>query len=178
MIETDLPPGVEILPLEMHRDERGWVSEVFRRDRARGPGPCQWNATVSRPNVMRGMHVHAKHNDYLVVVQGRMSVGLFDIRKDSPWYRRGTIVTLSGDDLSALVTPTGVMHGFYCHEPTVYVYGVDAYFDPRDEIGCHWADPGLKLDWPCADPILSERDRRAGTLAEVEAQYRAAGADR
>ncbi len=178
MVKTDLPSGVEVLALDVHRDERGWVSEVFRRDRVAGQDPCQWNATVSRAHVLRGMHVHAKHRDYLVVLQGRVSVALFDIRAGSPSYRRGTIIEVSGDDLCAIRTPIGVLHGFYCHAPTVYVYGLDAYFDPRDEMGCHWADPDLKLDWPCSDPLLSERDRRAGTLAEAEAQYRAAVADR
>jgi len=173
-----LPDGVELLSLDMHRDDRGWVSEVFRRDRVPGQDPCQWNATVSQPNVLRGMHVHARHRDYLVVLQGRMSVGLFDIRKGSPSYRRGTIVTLSGENLAALRVPVGVMHGFYAHDSAVYMYGVDAYFDPRDEMGCHWSDPGLGLQWPCSDPVLSERDRRAGTLDAVEAQFRAANGPR
>lgn len=173
MIRTDLPDGVALQPLEMHRDDRGWVSEMFRRDRVPGQDPCQWNATVSKPNVLRGMHVHARHRDYLVVLQGRMSVGLFDIRRASPSYHSGTIVTLTGDNLAALRIPTGVMHGFYSHDATVYAYGLDGYFDPRDEMGCHWTDPAFGLEWPCVDPVLSERDRRAGSLADLEARFHA-----
>lgn len=167
-----LPLDVEILPLVKHRDARGWLSEVFRKDRV-AHDPCQWNVTASEPNVLRGMHVHIRHRDYLVVLQGRMSVGLFDIRPQSPTQRHAAMVTLAGEPLSALRVPVGVMHGFYVHEPTIYLYGVDAYFDAADELSCHWADPRLSLTWPCAAPVLSERDSRAGTLEHVEAQYRA-----
>ena len=166
-----LPRDVAILPLVKHRDARGWLSEVFRRDRI-DHDPCQWNVTASEPNVLRGMHVHVRHRDYLVVLQGRLSVGLFDIRPQSPTYHRPAMVTLAGDRLAALRVPVGVMHGFYSHEPTIYLYGVDAYYVAADELGCHWADPRLSLAWPCTAPALSERDARAGTLDDVEAQYR------
>ena len=168
---SELPRDVEILPLVKHLDARGWLSEVFRKDRV-DHDPCQWNVTASEPNVLRGMHVHVRHRDYLVVLQGRMSIGLFDIRPESPTYRHAAMVTLAGERLSALRVPVGVMHGFYSHEPTIYLYGVDAYYDATDELGCHWADPRLSLAWPCTDPVLCERDARAGTLDDVEAQYR------
>jgi len=173
-MRADLPSGVELLPLEQHRDDRGWLSEIFRDDRSPPLRPCQWNATVSEPNVLRGMHAHFRHRDYLVVVHGRLSVGLFDIREESATYRSGAIVEVSGDAVSALCVPVGVLHGFYSHAQTIYIYGVDAYFDPSDELGCHWSDPGLNLEWPCTAPVLSPRDRNAGTLHQVEEQFRAA----
>ena len=80
------------------------------------------------------------------------------------------VVDIRCDAISVLRIPAGVMHGFYCHEPTLYIYGVDSYFDPDDELGCHWADPGLGLKWPCKTPKLSGRDLQAGPLAEVEAR--------
>ena len=58
-------------------------------------------------------------------------------------------------------------------ELTLYTYGVDAYFDPADELGCHWADPAAAIAWPCQEPLLSERDREAGSLAELEGRLRA-----
>jgi dTDP-4-dehydrorhamnose 3,5-epimerase-like enzyme len=53
------------------------------------------------------------------------------------------MIELHGDELSGIRVPVGVMHGFYCHEPSMYIYGVDSYFDLEDELGCHWADPQL-----------------------------------
>jgi dTDP-4-dehydrorhamnose 3,5-epimerase len=40
-------------------------------------------------------------------------------------------------------------------------------YDRADELGVAWNDPALGIRWPIADPILSERDRRNPTLAEV-----------
>ena len=31
-----------------------------------------------------------------------------------------------------------------------------------------WDDPELAIEWPISDPILSERDRNAPSLAEIE----------
>lgn len=138
--------------------------------------PCQWNAVVSEANTLRGVHVHARHRDYLVVVQGRLTAGLHDLRPDSPTYRQSALVDLSGEHVSALLIPTRVAHGFYVHEPSLYLYGMDAYFDPADELGCRWDDPALGLAWPCEDPVLSERDRAAASLAALEARLGALGA--
>ena len=165
-----LPHEVEIIPLTMHRDERGWLTEIYRQKWPVGIQPCQWNATFSDANVLRGVHVHYKHTDYLVLLRGRLSAGLYDARPKSPTHRMSCVFDIHCDEISALRIPTGVMHGFYCHEPTLYIYGVDSYFDPDDELGCHWADPGLGLKWPCKNPKLSERDLQAGPLADVEAR--------
>jgi dTDP-4-dehydrorhamnose 3,5-epimerase len=161
-----LPHAVTLMPLQRHRDERGWLAEIFRDDWGQAK-PCQWNATVSEAGVLRGMHVHRSHNDYLVIVQGLMTVGLYDIRPDSPTRDLSASLEIGSDDLVALRVPTGVIHGFYCHEPTIYIYAMNAHFHPDDELGCFWADPELRISWPCRDPVVSERDRRAGSLAEL-----------
>lgn len=173
MTSAALPAGVQMVPLTVHRDHRGWLSEIYRQDRPTGVMPCQWNATFSEANVLRGVHVHARHKDHLVVAQGRMSVGLYDLRRNSPTYRKSALFELSGRDLTVVTVPVGVMHGYYCHEPTLYVYGVDEYYTPDDELGCHWADATLGIAWPCTAPILSDRDRNAGTLAQTEIRLRA-----
>jgi dTDP-4-dehydrorhamnose 3,5-epimerase len=126
---------------------------------------------MSQANVLRGVHVHARHRDHLTVLTGRLSVGLFDLRPASATAGRSALIELDGSELKVLTLPTGVMHGFYVHEPTLYVYGVDAFYDPADELGCHWADPALGIDWPCSSPELSDRDRAAGTLADVQHQF-------
>ena len=66
-----LPHDVEVIPLATHRDERGWLTEIYRQKWPVGVQPCQWNATFSDANVLRGVHVHYKHTDYLVLLRGR-----------------------------------------------------------------------------------------------------------
>lgn len=173
MNSAALPAGVRMVPLTAHRDHRGWLSEIYRQHWATGVTPCQWNATFSEANVLRGVHVHPLHNDYLVVAQGSMSAGLYDLRRNSPTYRKSALLELSGRELTVVIVPAGVMHGLYYHEPTLHMYGVDDYFSPDDELGCHWADAALGIAWPCTAPNLSERDRDAGTLTQCETQLRA-----
>jgi len=169
---VNLPDGVRLTPLKMHHDERGWVMEIFRGEWNVICSPCQWNAGVSEANVMRGPHLHLRHHDYLTVLKGRVSVGLLDLRLDSSTYRRAALIELSDRELAAIMLPNGVLHGIYSHETTLLVYGLDRYYDPGEDLACRWDDPALGIPWPCAEPILSERDRNAGSLAEMEATLR------
>ena len=169
-----LPEGVAVHPLEPHPDERGVFTELFRESWGLAVVPVQWNAVRSEANVLRGVHAHWRHLDYLTLVAGRATIGLHDLREGSPTEGLGTIVELTAESPSALVTPTGVAHGFYFHEPSIHVYAVTHDWDPADELGCRWDDPALRIPWPCRDPHLSERDRGLGSLSALRDAFRAA----
>jgi dTDP-4-dehydrorhamnose 3,5-epimerase len=159
-------------PLDPHGDERGQFVELYRREWNHGIEPVQWNAVWSEAGVLRGVHVHIRHDDYLTVPVGRASVGLRDLRRGSPTEGLATIVELGRDQPAALVIPHGVAHGFYFHEPSLHVYAVTEYWDPGDELGCNWADPELGIPWPVVTARVSDRDRAAqplqALLAELE----------
>src|SRR5262249_4911308 len=108
--------GVAIVPLTPHADGRGTFTELYRGSWETGVPPVQWNAVHSSANVLRGVHVHRRHADYLTVVSGRATVGLHDLRPGSPTNGEGRIVELAAATPSALVIPQGVAHGFYFHE--------------------------------------------------------------
>src|SRR5258708_1455482 len=127
---TELLEGVVSRTLATHRDERGWLCEIFRQEWPTGVAPVQWNAVRSAAGVLRGVHVHVRHIDHIALLQGRASFGLRDLRPPSATFGRAALVELSGDHLSTLTIPPGVAHGFYFHEPTVLVYAVTAYWDP------------------------------------------------
>jgi dTDP-4-dehydrorhamnose 3,5-epimerase len=153
-------------PLKTHSDDRGEFTEVHRREWPGGVDPVQWNCVRSRAGTLRGVHVHARHADYLTCPVGVCFVGLRDLRR-GPTAGRTAMVELSADRPAALTIPPGVAHGFYFPVDSLHLYGVDRYFDPADELGCHWADPALELDWPGEPTLLSPRDRDAGSLAEL-----------
>src|SRR5204863_6404317 len=117
-----VPVGVELHRLRTHRDPRGSFTEVFRQEWDVDLAPVQWNAVHSEAGTLRGVHVHVHHDDYLVVLKGRASVGLRDLREGSPTQRRSVLLELDEDSLSALVIPHGVAHGFYFHESSVHLY--------------------------------------------------------
>ena len=174
-MEVVLPAGVRLVPLAPHADERGVFTELFRASWDVGVAPVQWNAVSSNENVLRGVHAHVRHMDYLTLAVGHATIGLHDLRPDSPTEGLGTTVELHAEEPSALVIPVGVAHGFYFHaERSLHVYAVSQEFDPADELGCRWDDPGLDIAWPCSDPLISPRDEALGSLSELRAVWRSA----
>lgn len=177
--EGRLPDGVRLLPLSGHRDHRGILAEIFRAAWiGNDAGPfLQWNAVASEPGVLRGVHVHARHTDYLVVLAGEALIGLHDMRPHSSTAGLSRLLPASEAAWQGVVVPPGVAHGIFFRARSLLLYGFDSYWDPADDIGCHWADPELGLDWPAATPTLSERDATAGDYASLKAALAAAMAD-
>ncbi len=165
-----VPQYVEIVSLDSHRDTRGSLSEIFRDEWPTGIRPVQWNLVHSEAGVLRGVHVHQRHFDYLTVVAGRMTVGLCDLRRTSPTYRSATAIELTANPAQALLIAPGVAHGFHCAEPVIHLYGVTHYWDPEDELGCRWSDPELGIPWSIQNPVLSARDAGLPSLARLVEQ--------
>jgi dTDP-4-dehydrorhamnose 3,5-epimerase len=162
-----LPDGVSLRRLTPHRDDRGVFTELFRGEWEVGLEPVQWNAVTTKANVLRGVHVHPVHDDYLVVHGGRASVGLRDLRTGSPTAGAAAVVAVDGDAPVAITIPHGVAHGFWFHAPSLHIYAVSHVWDQADELGCHWGDPALELPWPAGDPQLSPRDAALPPLAAL-----------
>jgi len=161
--------GIVIRELMPHADARGTLMELYRQDWGRFPAPLQWNLVRSAANTLRGVHVHRGHDDYLVVLDGAMHLGLHDIRPDSPTFGRSMLITLTAEAGKSAFVPRGVMHGFCFLEASVYVYGLTACWTPADDLGCSWRDPDLGIAWPVTDPVVSERDRNAPPLSTLKA---------
>ena len=101
---------------------------------------------------------------------GRASIGLRDLRRGSPTEGLAALVELGRERPGALVIPRGVAHGFYFHEPSLHVYAVSEYWNPSDELSCHWADSELAIPWPTDSARVSERDDQSPPLSELLAR--------
>ena len=162
-----LPSGVFVTPLRTHVDKRGSFTEVFRQTWFNEIVPIQWNFVASRANVLRGVHVHLRHSDYLILLSGRICVALKDLRPASPTQGMATMIQMTGQALRSLIIPPGVAHGFYFPEESTHVYAVSEYWSVDDELGFHYADPGLHLTWPNPAPIVSPRDAALPPLSAL-----------
>ena len=170
---SKLPHGVILRCLDAHDDERGRFAELYRREWHTGIDPVQWNVVRSAANVLRGVHLHVAHSDYLLVADGAMVLGLHDARDKSPTRGLSATIRLTADLRNTVFIPTGVAHGFYFPVPSIHLYATSHYWNVADELGCRWNDPELAIDWPCSAPMLSSRDQAAGSLAEALELYRA-----
>lgn len=159
--------GVRVRPMAMHADDRGVFTEIFRQEWDTGIDPVQWNVVRSGAGVLRGVHVHPRHTDYLMIVSGAATIGLHDLRAGSPTEGRSQTFAVHGGELAGLTIPPGVAHGFLFHEPSIHVYAVSHYWDTEDELPCRWSDPALGIDWPFQPTLVSPRDDRAGSLRDL-----------
>jgi dTDP-4-dehydrorhamnose 3,5-epimerase len=166
-LEGHLPEGVILRSLTTYPDHRGALTEIFRKNWETGIEPVQWNVAMSAPGTLRGVHVHRIHVDYLVLLSGLASIGLRDLRSDSPTAGVSALVELSDKSLRTLTIPPGVAHGFYFHEASILVYGVSHYWDVDDEFCCRWDDSELDIPWPARSVTLSERDAAAPPLSAL-----------
>jgi len=162
--KNSLPLGVKCLPFKTFFDERGSFTEIFRDEWHTGVFPKQWNVVHSRSRTLRGVHVHLKHWDYLIVIKGKMLLGLKDLRRKSSSFNLSVMPTLDSDDMCAWITPPGVAHGFYFPVDSTHIYSVTEYWNLDDELGCLWNEKKLGFNWPVEDPLLSERDKNASDL--------------
>jgi dTDP-4-dehydrorhamnose 3,5-epimerase len=127
----------------------------------------QSNRSDSAAGVLRGLHFHRYQVDYWFVMQGRIRVGMVDLRRSSPTYRAVHMVEMGDDYAFGIFIPTGVAHGFLALTDATLTYLVNQYYDGADELGVAWDDPDLNLDWGIQNPVLSPRDQRNLRLREL-----------
>lgn len=165
-----LPDGVVVYELEGNADDRGVFTELFREEWTESVRPIQWNAVRSNPGVLRGVHVHPRHSDYLTLASGRMTLGLCDLRPESSTYKSALTLEVDAADPKAVEIPPGVAHGFYFPQESIHVYAVSHYWDMADELGCRWDDPALGIPWAHSEAQISVRDQQLQSLSELEVE--------
>jgi dTDP-4-dehydrorhamnose 3,5-epimerase len=130
----------------------------------------QDNHTRSVARTVRGLHMQSRRPQakLIRVVAGEIFDVAVDLRRGSPTFGRSVSAILSAENFRQFYIPQGFAHGFCVLSNAAEVeYKCSAFYDPADEIGIAWNDPALAIAWPVTDPLLSERDRRSPTLAEV-----------
>jgi dTDP-4-dehydrorhamnose 3,5-epimerase len=161
--------GVKLIKLRPFSDERGQFLEIFRKEwfPERSWEKMQGNRSDSASGVLRGLHYHHHQVDYWHVASGAIRVGLADLRSSSPTFRAVETIEIDQHDLTGLLIPVGVAHGFFTLSPATLCYIVDNYYSGGDELGVAWNDPELAIDWGVTDPILSPRDEQNPRLQEI-----------
>jgi dTDP-4-dehydrorhamnose 3,5-epimerase len=174
---TELP-GVVIIEPKVHGDTRGFFVETFQEERYRELAGIdlpfvQDNQSRSRKGVLRGLHAQNPHAQgrLVRVARGAVFDVVADVNPSSPTFRRWVGTTLADENQRQLWIPPGYVHGFLVLSDVAdFEYKCTDYYYPELELGVIWNDPDLGVDWPSADPILSDKDRRLPTLAALTAR--------
>jgi dTDP-4-dehydrorhamnose 3,5-epimerase len=176
VVSTDLP-GVVVIEPEVHADGRGFFLETYHAERYQQhgiEGPfVQDNHSRSAAGTLRGLHVQPRRpqGKLIRVIEGEVYDVAVDVRRGSPTFGRWVAVTLTADNFKQCYVPPGFAHGFCVVSPIAQVeYKCTDLYDPASEIGVAWNDPALAIPWPVREPILSRRDGRHPTLAQLADQ--------
>jgi len=102
-----------IKSLKKYRDERGWLSEIFRHDEL-DPSlhPVMSYLSLTNSGVARGPHEHDDQTDLFVFFHGTFRLYLWDSRKNSPTYGVRCVVDVGEGNPAAVIVPPGVVHAY------------------------------------------------------------------
>lgn len=174
-VRTTAIPGLLVVDLVVHEDDRGWFKENWQRAKMTAGGlpdfhPVQHSVAFNEyTGVTRGLH--AEPWDKLVsVASGRVFGAWVDLR---PGRTFGTVVTYEIGPATAVFVPRGVANGYQSLAAgTVYSYLVNDHWKPeaRDRYAyVNLADESLGINWPIAveQAIISEADRAHPRLEDA-----------
>jgi dTDP-4-dehydrorhamnose 3,5-epimerase len=118
VIEAQFEPGdiqgVVFRPLQLFRDGRGWLAELFRKDELPVELlPAMAYVSQTEPGIVRGPHEHVEQADYFAFLgPGDFEIYLWDARPDSPTRHKRTQRICGESSPCAVVVPPGVVHAY------------------------------------------------------------------
>jgi dTDP-4-dehydrorhamnose 3,5-epimerase-like enzyme len=119
---------VEIIPLQLHEDERGWVMEILRSAHVRSAAFGQIYVTTARPGVSKGNHYHERKTEWFCVLKGKGRLVL----EDTETGNRQEVPMEEGDFVTVRIPP-GVAHGVLNvgNEMLYLLAYIDEAYDPE-----------------------------------------------
>lgn len=174
-VRTTQIPGLLVLDLPLHGDDRGWFKENWQRAKMTALGlpdfgPVQHSvAHNTAAGVTRGFH--AEPWDKLVsIAAGRVFGAWVDLRAGAGF---GRVVTVELGPETAVFVPRGVANSYQTLDHgTVYSYLVNEHWSPdslAEYTYLNLADPTVAIAWPIplAEATISAADAAHPQLQDV-----------
>ena len=183
VIKTSIPE-VLIIETDVFGDHRGYFTETYNKKRYEEAGITtefiQDNMSFSTvPGTIRGLHYQKAPYAQAKLVscsRGRVIDVAVDIRKGSPTYGRYVTCELTAENHRQFYIPKGFAHGFLTLSDNVeFRYKCDNLYNKESEGGIRYNDETINIDWGILldgiKPVLSEKDEKAPTLDECNANF-------
>ena len=143
--------GVKVKKLKVVPDERGRLMEILRADDEIFEKFGQVYMTTAFPGVVKAWHYHKQQTDNFTCIKGKMKLGLYDARENSPTFGKVEEYIISLDDPMLVQIPKEVYHGFKCisDEEAVVINTVTVPYDSAnpDEYRVDAYDNNIPFDW-------------------------------
>ncbi|MDD2680669.1 MAG: dTDP-4-dehydrorhamnose 3,5-epimerase family protein [Patescibacteria group bacterium] len=131
--------GVIIKELKKFSDDRGWLTEIYRRDEV-DLSPAMSYVSLTLPGVARGPHEHVYQSDFFIFIgPGTFRLHLWDRRVGSKTKGEKIEIEVGIDNPCTVLVPPGVVHGYQCisDEPALSINFPDKLYKgimKQDEI--------------------------------------------
>jgi dTDP-4-dehydrorhamnose 3,5-epimerase len=172
-IESRHLQDVAVLVPDVFQDSRGFFMETFREDQFKAHGLpyhfVQDNHSRSAKGVVRGLHFQWEPpmGKLMRVTAGNAFLVAVDIRKGSPTLGKWAGIEASAENRREVWAPAGFARGFCVLSDFAEIqYKCTGAYNNRGESGILWNDPEIGIQWPVTNAELSEKDKKAQTLAQ------------
>ena len=165
------------ISLEHFIDNRGSFFESFRLNSleniiGRKFDVKQSNTSISRAGSIRGIHfaqVPPSQAKYIQCQKGSILDFVIDVRVGSPTFAQHVSIELNSKIPKAIFIEEGLAHAFIALEDdTIVTYFVNQYFNPTNEKAINPLDSEISINWGNLKYLISEKDKNAKTLSEMQ----------
>ena len=158
--------GVKIINYDSFSDNRGTIWTTYNENYLKKLRLSRFTHdkfSVSKKNVIRGIHYDNKTTKLVTIVHGEIDQVVVDMREDSLTFKKFLKFRLNEKSKFSILIPPMVGNSFRVLSDTaVYHYKLSYrgdYVDHDEQYTLKWDDPTVNIDWGTGNPILSERDK-------------------
>lgn len=167
-------PGLFIVNLPLHEDDRGWFKENYQKEKMEALGLPSFNIVQNNfsfnrdKGIVRGLHAEPWEK-YISVANGSVFGAWVDLRAGESF---GRIYTHTITPDTAIFVPRGVANSYQTLEENItYTYLVNEHWSPAAKyVAVNIDDSTLGITWPISieESIVSDKDKANPFLADVQ----------
>ncbi len=166
-------PGLFVISLVVHGDNRGWFKENYQKEKMEALGLPSFNVVQNNfsfnaeKGVTRGLHAEPWEK-FISVANGKVFGVWIDLRAGDSF---GKTFSIEITPDIAVFVPRGVANGYQTLESNItYTYLVNEHWSPDAKYTfVNLFDPELNIEWPISKElaITSEKDEAHPLLKDV-----------
>jgi dTDP-4-dehydrorhamnose 3,5-epimerase len=167
-------PGLFIVDLVLHGDDRGWFKENYQKAKLESLGlPAfdivQNNFSFNKETgVTRGLHAEPWEK-FISLASGKAFGAWVDLRAGPSF---GKVLTLEMTPDKAIFVPRGVANAYQTLESNMtYTYLVNEHWSPDGQYkAVNLFDPDINIPWPIGkdQAVVSDKDKQNPLLKDVK----------
>lgn len=140
----------------------------------------QDNVSFSHKGTFRGLHFQRKPYEMaklVSILNGEVIDFIVDIRPESKTYKKWKGIYLTAENQKMVYIPKGFAHGFIAlSEDVIMSYKCSCEYHSEYDACVRYDDPDINIQFPFEIvKFISEKDRTAPYLKEIEDYYRGFG---